>query len=127
MAEEKGTRVTERAILHYFPWGEYRIYAAEYYDALYEFNKREANKRQERVSEQEDEGVESQEKARERLLFGRATMQKMQEQKSSILYEREEIESPSSDVDPDSVAPGVVPIRLGGKRPSVFLLYSRVS
>ena len=29
-------------ILYYFPWEKHRIFGAEYYDALYEFNQREA-------------------------------------------------------------------------------------
>ena len=32
-------------ILYYFPWQEYRTYGAEYYDALYEFKKREFRNR----------------------------------------------------------------------------------
>ncbi len=35
-------------VLYYFPWKKHRIFASEYYDALYEFNQREEKKRQDR-------------------------------------------------------------------------------
>ena len=47
-------------------------------------------------------------------------MQSMQGTESSILYQREVAEYESSGVDADSIAPGVVPNRLGGKRPKCF-------
>ncbi len=63
-------------VLYSFPWQDYRSYGAEYYEALYQFNLREARKRAERF--EEEENVESKEEARERLLFDRTTMQKSQ-------------------------------------------------
>ncbi len=57
-----------------FPWKDYQIYAAQYYDALYEFNIREAKKRQERIGEQGDQTGETKEEAKEILLFDRVTM-----------------------------------------------------
>ena len=47
-------------------------------------------------------------------------MQSMQGTESSILYQREVAEYESCGVDADSIAPGVVPNRLAGKRPKCF-------
>jgi hypothetical protein len=63
-------------VLYYFPWEEYRSFGAEYYDALYQFNLMEARKSAERSESKENEGCESKEEARERLLFDRARIHK---------------------------------------------------
>lgn len=60
-------------VLYYFPWEKYRIFGAEYYDGLYEFNKREERKRQEKKAGEEEEILETKEDARQRLLFERVT------------------------------------------------------
>ena len=108
-------------VLYYFPWKEYQIYGAQYYDALYEFNTREAEKRKERISEQGDQLIETEEEAKQRLLFDRVTMQKYQEAANpSIIYEGEVSESELPKIEPESISPGVVPNRLGGKKPKCF-------
>ncbi len=109
-------------VLYYFPWKDYQIYGAQYYDALYEFNIREAKKRQERLSEREDQIGETQEQAKQRLLFARVTMQKYQEATNpSIIYEGEvPDESELPKIEPESIFPGVVPNRLGGRKPKCF-------
>jgi hypothetical protein len=106
-------------ILYYFPWEKYRIFGAEYYDALYEFNKREERKRLENQTEKEEILSESKEDAKQRLLFDRVTMQVDKEKKSKVLYEVE-AESKVQMVDPMEISPGVVPFRLGGKKPKCF-------
>ncbi len=79
-------------VLHYFPWKDYQTYGAQYYDALYEFNIREAKQRQERSDARET--VETEEEAKQRLLFDRVTMQKYQEAANpAIIYEGEAPES----------------------------------
>ena len=108
-------------VLYYFPWKDYQIYGAQYYDALYEFNIREAKKRQERLGEQGDQLSETKEQAEQRLLFARVTMQKYQEAANpAIIYEGEVPESGLSKIYPESISPGVVPNRLGGKKPKCF-------
>ncbi len=108
-------------VLYYFAWKDYRIYGAQYYDALYEFNIREAKKRQERLSEQGDQIGETKEQAEQRLLFARVTMQKYQEGSNpAIIYEGEIPESELSKIEPESISPGVVPNRLGGRSPKCF-------
>lgn len=119
-------------ILYHFPWQEYRIFGAEYYDALYEFNKKEKQKRQERINEQKDEIVETKNDAKIRLLFYRTTMKNKQEEKSNIIYlhaaqstaqagqkEKEE-ESKHLKVNPNHISPGIVPLRFSGKKPKCF-------
>lgn len=116
-------------VLYNFPWEKYRVYGAEYYDALYEFNQREREKRVEGVNNQEVETMESREEAKMRLLFDRVTMhskrnisdvKKSEGEKDSIIYERKVIELKPPKVDPKSISPGVVPIRFDGKKPKCF-------
>ena len=100
-------------ILHDFPWEDYRPHAAAYYDALYEFNIIE---NQPPVGERELL-PETKEQARQRLLFDRATMQ---EAPTQIIYEGHVVERHIASVDPMRLAPGVVPIRLAGRKPKCF-------
>ena len=88
--------------------------------SIYEFNIREAKKRQERIGEQGGQTGETKEEAKERLLFDRVTMQKYQGCKPDIIYEGEVPESELPKIEPESVSPGVVPKRPGGKKPKCF-------
>ncbi len=106
-------------VLYYFPWEKYRVFASEYYDALYEFNQREEKKRQERQVANGEVLSESKEDARQRLLFDRVTMQVDKEKTSDVLYEVG-AKSKVQMVKPMEVSPGIVPFRLGGKRPKCF-------
>ncbi len=105
-------------ILREFPWQAYVTYAAAYYDALYEFNIREEQRRQARKKEQEVVEVESKEDARERLLFDRETMKAIEERE--VIYRQNILSAKVSQVKPESVSPGLVPMRLGGKKPKCF-------
>ena len=110
-------------VLYYFPWKNYQIYGAQYYDALYEFNIKEARKRQERLGEQEDQIGETHEQAKQRLLFTRVTMGKYQEAANPSIIFESELPEPVYElpkIDPESISPGVVPNRLGGKKPKCF-------
>jgi hypothetical protein len=103
-------------ILFHFPWADYRHHAAAYYDALYQFNilEYEAPKSADELTP-ETEG-----EAKQRLLFGRATMQSAETQHSSIIYRREVMDVTVPHVDPLSLAPGIVPPRLVGRKPKCF-------
>ena len=102
-------------ILHYFPWGNYRVHAASYYDALYDFNVS-----QREVSENPDKTTtETKEEARQRLLFDRTTMQ-TSETAPQILYKGQVVESKPATVNPMELSPGVVPARLAGRQPKCF-------
>lgn len=96
-----------------FPWRSYRQVAVEYYDALYHFNRVRMLRSYEKVRD-----TESEEKghATQRLLFSRATMDKS----VSILNEDEFTESTMRTIAPSSIAPGITPDRLGGKKPKCF-------
>lgn len=107
-------------VLYYFPWELYRSYAAQYYDALYEFNTREARKREKKMKKDYGFHVENKEEAKKRLLFNRATMAEASEGKATILYQGELKKIQFPQVSPESISPGEVPIRLGGKTPKCF-------
>ena len=102
-------------ILHSFPWENYRVHAASYYDALYDFN---VDQRE--VSEnQDDASTETKDEAKQRLLFDRTTMQ-TSETAPQILYKGQVIEQKPATVNPMDISPGVVPARLAGRQPKCF-------
>ena len=114
-------------VLYHFPWERYREFGVQYYDALYEFNRKQAREWEKRGDEREEEAVESEEEARQRLLFSRVTMQSESEMREGVLFEVKLVpvktgieEASPSGVSPESIAPGKVPLRLGGKRPKCF-------
>ncbi|MEA3415572.1 MAG: hypothetical protein U9R02_05350, partial [Thermodesulfobacteriota bacterium] len=96
--------------LKYFQWQDYREIAAKYYDSLYHFNKsQEKPQSNQRNYEQKDQAVR-------RLLFSRATMDKT----APVLHQEEYKESFIRTISPLSIAPGITPDRLGGKKPKCF-------
>jgi hypothetical protein len=103
-------------ILHRFPWADYCHHAASYYDALYAFN----------IAESEDSNSadeltpETEKEAKQRLLFDRATMQSKQEKSPQIIYKGQVVECTVPPVDPRLLSPGVVPLRLVGRKPKCF-------
>jgi hypothetical protein len=103
-------------VLHYFPYNDWREVAAEYYDTLYHFNQSEAQKRKEREETRDESWPETKEEATQRLLFDRATMSKA----APVIFEEDYATVPDSGIDPGSIAPGMVPDRLGGKKPKCF-------
>lgn len=107
-------------VLYSFRWERYRSFGADYYAALYEFNQRQAREREGRINRQGEEVVETREDARQRLLFSRVTMQEKSEIRDTVLYQGEVVETQSSGVSPESISPGEVPLRLGGKKPKCF-------
>lgn len=108
-------------ILFAFPWARYRQQAAAYYDALYRFNIREAEKRVDKANREDTvDGGETQDEAKQRLLLSRATMQKAQGMKPQIIYQGKEIVPSEPKTAPESIAPGIVPERLVGRKPKCF-------
>ena len=73
-------------VLFNFPWEKYLGHAVEYYDALYEFNRKQSSEREVSGDDGEEEEVESKEDARQRLLFSRATMQRASEIGEGVLF-----------------------------------------
>ena len=93
-------------ILLYFSWEEYRSFAADYYNALYDFNQRPPRS----TTAQDDVNPETKEEARQRLLLDRATAPRPTNPPAPILYQGEVVELKAQDVQPSGVAPGVVPL-----------------
>jgi hypothetical protein len=103
-------------ILYDFPWPAYRSFAAAYYNALYDFNQATPCP----VSEGGEVNPETRDEARQRLLFTRATAPRPTEPPAPILYQGEGVEPKAEDVQAWEVAPGVVPLRLVGRKPKCF-------
>jgi len=98
-------------ILQNLPWERYRLIAADYYNALYHFNKSKTHSQK-----SSDLSAEQKEKATQRLLFDRATM----DETAPVLTEEEFIIDILPTVSPSMIAPGKTPDRLGGKKPKCF-------
>ena len=99
------------SILKNFPWENYRELGASYYNALYDFNISKQLK-----EEDPKENKETKDEGRQRLLFNRTTMDKSK----SVLHEMNPKQIAVPLASPQSVSPGVVPKRLGGKKPKCF-------
>jgi hypothetical protein len=98
-------------ILQNLPWEQYRLIAADYYNALYHFNKSKSHSQK-----SGDISEEQKETATQRLLFERATM----DETAPVLSEEEFITDILPTVSPSMIAPGKTPDRLGGKKPKCF-------
>jgi hypothetical protein len=98
-------------ILQNLPWEQYRLIAADYYNALYHFNKSKTHSQK-----SSDLSEEHKETAAQRLLFERATM----DETTPVLSEKEFITEILPTVSPSMIAPGKTPDRLGGKKPKCF-------
>ena len=98
-------------ILQNLPWKPYRSIGADYYNALYHFNKS-------RVDSPKDQKSlnEKKETATQRLLFDRATM----DESVSVLLDEKFITEIDPVVSASMIAPGKTPDRLGGKKPKCF-------
>jgi hypothetical protein len=97
--------------LKFFPDEDYRPLAAAYYDALYHFNKSHKKHGSPRHT-----CTEKKCQATQRLLFERATM----DDSASVILEENFIDPSDQTVSPHSMAPGITPDRLGGKKPKCF-------
>ena len=98
-------------ILQNLPWEQYLCIGADYYNALYHFNKS-------RVDSLKDQNFlnEKKETATQRLLFDRATM----DESASVLLDEKFITEIAPIVSASMIAPGKTPDRLGGKKPKCF-------
>ncbi len=98
-------------ILQNLPWEQYRLIAAEYYNALYHFNKSKTHS-----PKCCDLSEEQKETATQRLLFERATI----DETAPVLSEEEFVTDILPTVSPLMIAPGKTPDRPGGKKPKCF-------
>jgi hypothetical protein len=103
-------------ILYDFRWEDYREPAADYYNALYDFNQAPPQA----ATEESEARLETKEEARQRLLFDRATAPMPTNPPAPILFRAEVVERKAQDVQSSDVAPGVVPLRLVGRKPKCF-------
>jgi hypothetical protein len=103
-------------ILYHFRWEDYREPAADYYNALYDFNQASPQT----ATAGGDASVETKEEARQRLLFDRTTAPIAANPAAPILFQAEVAERQAQDVQRWDVAPGVVPLRLVGRKPKCF-------
>ena len=60
-------------VLYHFRYERYVGFGVDYYNALHEFNQKQARERKERGDEGEGKEGETKEEARQRLLFSRVT------------------------------------------------------
>ena len=102
-------------ILYHFRWEAYRQFAADYYNALYDFNQLTAQ-----PAAQSDDNPETKEETRQRLLLDRAAAPRPTSPPAAILYQGAGAEPKSQGVRASDVAPGVVPLRLAGRKPKCF-------
>lgn len=107
-------------ILRDLRWQDYRELAAAYYEALAEFNEDQAQQRRERESPSPP-SEESRDDARQRLLFERPTSGKAE---TPPLFELPSAATPIR-IDPQTLAPGLVPLRLAGRQPKCFFAMFR--
>jgi len=103
-------------ILYHFPWENYCYHAANYYEALYQFNIEQALSAKKNV----DKNPETKQDAQQRLLFERPTMKNSDTDSSHILYQNNIVDFGRPKIDPTELAPGVVPARCFGRKPKCF-------
>ena len=99
-------------ILYSLPWREYQPFAADYYNALYDFNQFRKKKTKSPV-----EASETKEDAVERIINNRPTVNKNE----PVMHQPEFRIPAVENVKPEDVAPGFPPKRFKGKKPKCFL------
>jgi hypothetical protein len=103
------------SVLRDLDWRSFRPLAARYYEALWQFNVRQAQMAQERDVTQ-PANPETKSDATLRLLFERATMC----EDTPTLYELPASAPPQIQVNPQRLQPGTPPPRLAGRTPKCF-------
>lgn len=102
-------------LLRNFPWRPLRPTAARYYEALWQFNVRQAQARRERDAVRAA-NPETQSEATMRLLFERATLC----EDAPALHELPAYAAPQIHVNPNDLRPGRTPHRWAGMKPKCF-------
>jgi hypothetical protein len=102
-------------LLRNVPWRSLRPIAARYYEALWQFNVRQAEASRDRDAVLAANS-ETQPEATMRLLFERATLRK----DAPALHEPPACATPQIRVNPNDVRPGRPPQRWAGKKPKCF-------
>jgi hypothetical protein len=102
-------------VLRNLDWPSFRTIAARYYEALWQFNVRQAQRRAERSIPQPS-NPETEFEATRRLLFERATMC----EDTPVLHELPDSAPLELHVEPQTLRPGTPPLRWAGKKPKCF-------
>ncbi len=95
----------------------YQAAAAKYYQALFEFNQKAAIDRQKRKEIQKHNDGESKEDGIFRLLFDRPAAGN---DKAPKLFQTPTPPAETPSVNADTILPGIVPLRLAGRKPKDF-------
>ena len=100
-------------ILKFLEWKNYRVHAADYYDALFDFNRLQAQKN---AMNGADALKETKEEATARILTDRPTV----DETRPTIYQPEPKIPEMKFANPHQLAPGITPEREGGKKPKCF-------
>jgi hypothetical protein len=90
--------------------------AAHYYERLWQFNQQQAQQRNERRHNLPAPNPETQTEATQRLIFSRPTL----DQDATVLCQPSELPPPEIFVPPQSLHPGIIPLRFAGRPPKCF-------
>ena len=90
--------------------------AAHYYERLWQFNQQQAQQRNERQQNPPTPNPETQTQATQRLIFSRPTL----DQEADVLHRPSDLPIPEIFVAPQSLHPGIVPLRFAGRPPKCF-------
>lgn len=109
-------------ILINFPWRDFRPFAADYYNALYDFNQKPEKADDESVDSEHVKTSPDKDEARQIILFDRATAPIPKNPPPPPLYQGKPVEPDGGllPVRPEDTAPGVIPLRLAGRKPKCF-------
>jgi len=103
-------------LLQNFDYRPFQPLAARYYQALFQFNEKQAIDRQKRQTTTSLANPETQHEATGRLLFERATLCP----DAPLLHPPQPQPAPTPHVDPRTLRPGHPPQRLAGREPKCF-------
>lgn len=103
-------------VLRNLDWRQLRPVAARYYEALWQFNVEQQRAREKRLAEVAEANPERREQATLRLLLERPTLC----QGAAPLHEVTDALAAEIRVDPESLEPGQVPLRVAGRQPKCF-------
>lgn len=103
-------------VLRKLDWSELRAVAARYYEALWQFNVEQQRAREKRLAEVAKANPETSKQATLRLLFARPTLC----EGAAPLHEVRDGLAAEIRVDPTTLEPGRVPLRIAGRQPKCF-------
>ena len=90
--------------------------AARYYECLWQFNRQQAQQRNDRRGNPPPPNSETQTQATQRLIFSRPTL----DQNATVLYQPPDPPPPEIPIRPQSLHPNVTPPRFAGRPPKCF-------